>query len=190
MRSDRREEFTSNEFYNYCKSQGIQRQLTTSYTPQQNGIIKKKNITIVEMARSMLKVKSLPKKFWSEAITCAVFLLNRYSTKTVFGRTPEEVSHIPKEHRKKFVDTSEKCIFISYSDITKGYKLSNPETGKLIVSRDVQLLENESWTWTQTQSEQKTIVSKEDFEIQKDSTIDISTSNTPIKSSTMQTKTK
>ena len=143
------------------------------------------------MARSMLKVKSLPKRFWSEAITCAVFLLNRYPTKAVFGRTPEEFSHIPKEHRKKFVDTSEKCIFISYSDITKGYKLSNPETGKLIVSRDVQLLENKSWTWTQTQSEQKTIVSEEDFEIQKDSTIDISTSNTPfIKSSTMQTKTK
>ena len=81
-------------------------------------------------------------------------------------------------------------FFIGYSDVTKGYKLYNLETGKLIVSGDVQFLKNESWTWTQTQSEEKGVVIEEDFDNQKDSTIDISTSNTPIKSSTMQTKTK
>ena len=52
-----------------------------------------------------------------------------------------------------FDDKSEKCIFIDYCDVTKRYKLYNPETWKLIVSRDVQFLENECQTWTQTQSE-------------------------------------
>ena len=83
-------------------------------------------------------------------------------------------------------------FFIGYSDVTKGYKLYNLETGKLIVSGDVQFLKNESWTWTQTQSEEKGVVIEEDFDNQKDSTIDISTSNTssPIRSSLMQTKTR
>ena len=115
------------------------------------------------MARSMLKVKPLPKTFWEKAITRVVFLLNRCPTKAIFRRTPEEAwngykpeifffrifwcitySHIPKEHKKKFDNKSEKCIFIGYSDVTKVYKLYNPKIGKLIVSRDVQFLENES----------------------------------------------
>ena len=162
LRFDRGWEFTSNEFYNYCKSQKIQCQLTTSYIPKKNGIVERKNKTIIEMAKNMLKAKSLPKKFWAEAVTCALFLLNRCPTKVVFWRTPEKVwnghkpkvsflqifgciaySHIPKEHIKMFDDKSEKCIFIDYCDVTKRYKLYNPETWKLIVSRDVQFLENE-----------------------------------------------
>ena len=126
------------------------------------------------MARSMLKVKPLPKTFWEKAITRVVFLFNRCPTKAVFGRPLEKswsghkpqvsflrifrcvaYSHIPNEYRKKFDDKSEKCIFIGYSDVTKGHNLYNPKTGKLIVSRDVQFLENENWTWTQTQSEEK-----------------------------------
>ena len=103
----------------------------------------------------MLKDKSLSKNFWAETITCVVFLLNRCPTKAIFGRTHEEAwsghkpkvsllqifrciaySHISKEHRKKFDDKSKTSIFIAYSDVTKGCKLNNLETGKLIVSRD------------------------------------------------------
>ena len=158
----------------------------------------------------MLKAKSFPKTFSIKVVTCAVFLLNRCSTKAVFGRPLEKswsghkpqvsflrifrcvaYSHIPNEHRKKFDDKSEKCIFIGYSDVTKVHKLYNLKTGKLIVSRDVQFLENENWTWTQIQSEEKWVVIEEDFENQKDSTTYISTSNTssPIRSSPMQTVT-
>ena len=57
------------------------------------------------------------------------------------------VLHIPiyqRSIKKKFDNKSEKCIFIGYSDVTKVYKLYNPKIGKLIVSRDVQFLENES----------------------------------------------
>ena len=117
----------------------------------------------------MLKAKSLPKTFWVETVTCAVFLLNWCLTKAVSRRIPNEswsdhksevsflqifgciaYSHIPREKRKKIDDKNKKCIFIGYSDGTKGYKLYNPETRKLIMSRDVQFLENEIWTWTQT----------------------------------------
>lgn len=62
-------EFTSNKFNSYCKINGIQRKLTASYTPQQNGIVERKNGTIFEMARSMMmKGKNLPNIFCAEAI--------------------------------------------------------------------------------------------------------------------------
>ncbi|CAL8169319.1 unnamed protein product [Prunus armeniaca] len=63
LRTDRGGEFTSNEFSEFCKSNGIKRELTASYTPQQNGVAERRNRTIVEMARSMLKAKGLPNVF-------------------------------------------------------------------------------------------------------------------------------
>ena len=93
--------------------------------------------------------------------------------------------------KKKTNVKSEKCIFICYSDVTKGYKLYNLEIGKLIVNRDVQFLENKRRKWTQTQNEEKRVVLEENFvednENQKDSITNKSISNThsPIRSSPM-----
>jgi len=90
LRSNRKEEFTLNEFDKYCKIHGVKHQLTASYTPQQNNIVERKNRTIFEMTRSMLKAKNLPKKFWAKAVAYAVFVLNRCLTMSVLGRTPKE----------------------------------------------------------------------------------------------------
>ena len=90
FRTDRGGEYTSNAFVDFCKHHGIKHQLTANYTPQQNGISERKNRTIVEMARSMLKGKNLPKVFWAEEVSCAVYLFNRCPTKSVFDMTPEE----------------------------------------------------------------------------------------------------
>ena len=59
LRTDRGGEFCSNNFQNFCEMNGIKRQLTTAYTPQQNGVAERKNCTVVEMARSMLQTKGL-----------------------------------------------------------------------------------------------------------------------------------
>ena len=52
LHTDRGGEYTSNAFFEFCKTQEIKHQLTTSYSPQQNGIAERKNRTIIEMARS------------------------------------------------------------------------------------------------------------------------------------------
>jgi len=67
MRSDRGEEYTSIEFNDFCSSNGIRRQLTTAYTPQQNGVSERKNRTLMNMVRSMLAARDVPKVFWPEA---------------------------------------------------------------------------------------------------------------------------
>ena len=60
FRPDRGGEFNSKEFNVYCKENGIKRQLTAPYSPQQNGVIERKNRTIMSCVRSMLKEKKLP----------------------------------------------------------------------------------------------------------------------------------
>lgn len=120
IRSDRGGEYTSKEFDEYCKNEGIWKHLTAGYSLQQNGTVERKNRTIVEMARSMINEKGLPKNFWAEAVNTAVYILNRCSTKVVKDKTPIEAwngmkpsvshltvfgcicyAHIPAEKRTK-----------------------------------------------------------------------------------------
>ena len=134
VRSDNGTEYTSSEFKAFCEKEGIHRQLTAPYTPQQNGVCERKNRTVMEMARSMLKDKGLPNKFWAEAVYTAVYLQNRLPTKAIHKRIPlkawsghrPSVSHlkifgcicyihVPSEKRHKLEDKADKGIFLGYS---------------------------------------------------------------------------
>jgi len=68
LRTDRGGEFTSQEFDQFCKENGIKRQLTAAYTPQQNRVAERKNTTIMNMVRSMISNKKILKSFWPEAV--------------------------------------------------------------------------------------------------------------------------
>ena len=91
VRSDRGGEFTSTEFMKYCDEHGIRRFLTASYSPQQNGVAERKNRTILDMVRSMMKSKNMPKEFWAEAVQCAIYIQNRCPHARLNGKTPQEV---------------------------------------------------------------------------------------------------
>eukprot|EP00253_Pinus_taeda_P002234 PITA_02234 len=90
LRTDRGGEYISKEFLRFCRENGIHKQFTARYTPQQNGVAKRKNRTIMDMARSMLKAKHLPNDYWAEAVNCAAYILNRCPTKAVMNKVPEE----------------------------------------------------------------------------------------------------
>ena len=83
LRSDRGGEFSSNEFLDFCRCHGIKKQFTTRYTPQQNGVAERKNRTLMEMERSMLKAKNLSNDFWAEAVACAAYILNKSPIESV-----------------------------------------------------------------------------------------------------------
>ena len=53
------------------------------YTPQHNRVAERRNRLIVEMARSMMKGKNLPNKFWAKAVYTIVDILNRSPMKAV-----------------------------------------------------------------------------------------------------------
>lgn len=63
LRSNKGGEYDSNVFHGFCNYHGIKRQFTTRYTPQQNSVAERKNITIMNMARNMLKEKHFSNDF-------------------------------------------------------------------------------------------------------------------------------
>lgn len=166
IRSDRGGKYASQEFTQFLEEKGIQRQFTVSYTPQQNGVAERRNITLLEMACAMLKAQGMPDKFWSEAVFTAAYLQNRLSIKSLNKKTPLEVwsdhkpsvSHlkvfgcichilVPEEKRKKLDEKSRKGVFIGYNTLSKGYKIYMLDTFKVKVSRDVIFEENKAWNW-------------------------------------------
>ena len=88
LRSDRGGEYMSSEFTAYLAERGIKHQCTASYTPQQNGVAERKNRSLMEMARCMVKSQALPNGFWLEAVMCATYVLNRCPTKALQSITP------------------------------------------------------------------------------------------------------
>jgi transposase InsO family protein len=83
LHSDRGGEFNSSQFKVYCKDFGIKHYTTAPYSPQQNGVVERRNQTVVEMARCLLKSMSMPLELWGEAVKTAVYILNREPTRSL-----------------------------------------------------------------------------------------------------------
>lgn len=131
--SDQGGEYKKSCVLKYCKDNGIQQQFTVLHTPQQNGVVERKNRTLVECARSMLKGKNLSNGFWAEAIHTRVYLKNSIPSRILYFKTPFEAlfvykpgvknlrvfgskdfAHDPKEDRKKLNSKVIKGIFVGY----------------------------------------------------------------------------
>lgn len=91
LRTDRGGEFTSLEFNSFYEENGIQRHLTAPYSPQQNGVVERRNRTILEMTGSVLKHMSVPNYMWREAVRHVTYLVNRSATRTLAYKTPYEM---------------------------------------------------------------------------------------------------
>jgi hypothetical protein len=91
LRSDNGGEFTSKEFTQFCENHGIKRQFSAPRTPQQNGVVERKNRIVHEVARTMLNEAKLLNKFWRDAIHTAVHILNRAQLRPNNDKTPYEL---------------------------------------------------------------------------------------------------
>ena len=158
-------EYVSTEFNEFCESERIIHEVTPPYTPQHNGVAERKNRTLLNMVRSMLKSKNLPKYLWGEAVNTAAYILNRSPTKKVENMTPEEAwtgvkpcmshlrvfgsicyRHVLDQVRTKLDDKGERMILLGYHS-TGGYKLLNQVKNKIVINRDVVVDEHNEWKW-------------------------------------------
>ena len=172
LRSDRGGEFLSKLFAGVCEEARIKRQMTAPYTPQQNGLVERRNRSIMEMARSMLKSMKLPGKFWGEAVRHAVYLLNRLPTRPMGEKTPFEAMNGRKPrlghlkvfgclahakqttpHLKKLEDRSQKLVYFGVEEGSKAHRLYDPVQNKIVVSRDTVFEEAVSWDWDKSSAD-------------------------------------
>ena len=157
LRTDNGGEYISNNFKQYLLENGISHQLTVTYTAQQNGVAERMNRTLIDLVRSMLHSADIDKKFWAEALQTAVHVRNRVTSRSLPpGMTPyhlwmkktpdlrylqifgsECFYTVPKHRTKKLDPRCRRAIFMGYSTQSKGYKLWDPESRKMLVSRDV-----------------------------------------------------
>jgi transposase InsO family protein len=71
----------------YLEEEGVKHEFSAPYTPQQNGVVERKNRTLIDMARTMLGEFKTPERFWSKAVNTACHAINR-STYIAFSRRP------------------------------------------------------------------------------------------------------
>ena len=81
LHSENGTEFVNKTVDEMCRRNGIQHQRTVPYSPQQNGVAKRMNRTIMQKARSMLHYKGVSTVWWAEAVNTSVYLINRSTKK-------------------------------------------------------------------------------------------------------------
>ena len=202
IRTDNGGEYISREFKSYLEDRGIHHQLTIAYTPQQNGVAERMNRTLIDLVRSMLHHASMPKSFWAEALSTAVYNRNRTLSRSLrgnttpsyqwFGYTPD-LSHtrifgcrwwyvIPKTKVKKLDARSREAIMVGYSLNSKGYKLWDAESKSFVISRDVKFDEklDRSNSVAISSSDEKSIdVAIQEGECKEEVHDDINSQSTP-----------
>ncbi|KAJ9551621.1 hypothetical protein OSB04_015666 [Centaurea solstitialis] len=121
------------------------------------------------MTRSILKAKQVPNYLWGEAVNHSTYIINRIPTRALKEATPYQLYYGRKpdiEHMrvfgciayakvagpflKKLDDRSRKTVHLGSEPGSKAYRLFDPESQKIIVSRDVIFNENSSWKWDRT----------------------------------------
>jgi transposase InsO family protein len=163
IRSDNGGEYLNGELQEWLNNEGISHERSAPYTPQQNGVAERTNRTLMEAARSMLYEKKVPLELWGEAVMCATHIQNRKISGTndvtpfelwtgsrpdvsylrVFG-SPAFV-HIPDETRRKLDPKAVECLLVGYCEHSKAFRMWNPVTRKIIISRDVVFREDATY---------------------------------------------
>jgi hypothetical protein len=155
IHSDNEIEFKNASFDHFCLEHGIDQQFSTPHVPQQNGVMERKNRTLVDMLRTMLDEHRTPRHFWADSISIACYISNRIFLRSILQLTPFElhfghnpsVSHLRPFGCKcfvlkcgnlgKFESRSLDGIFLGYTPHARSYRVYNLETNIVVESYDV-----------------------------------------------------
>nr|GEX00106.1 hypothetical protein [Tanacetum cinerariifolium] len=132
LRSDRGGKYMSQEFLDHLKEHGIIAHRTPPYTPQNNGVLERKNRTLLDMVRSMMSQTTLQKSFWDYALETAARILNMVPTNKRYTLSKPD----------KLDPRSFKCILVGYPKETMGYSFYNPSENKVIVAQNAEFFES------------------------------------------------
>nr|GEW08268.1 putative ribonuclease H-like domain-containing protein [Tanacetum cinerariifolium] len=91
IRSDNETEFKNHDLNQFCGIKGIKREFSVARTPQQNGVAERKDMTLIEAARTMLANLLLPIPFWAETVNTACYVQNKVLVTKPHNKTPYEL---------------------------------------------------------------------------------------------------
>jgi transposase InsO family protein len=156
IRSDNWTEFKNSQIEGFLEEEGIKHEFSSPYTPQQNGVVERKNRTLLDMARTMLDDYKTPDRFWAEAINTACYSINRLYLQRILKKTSYElltgkkpnVSYfrvlgskcfilIKRGRNSKFAPKAVEGFLLSYDSNTRAYRVFNKSTRLVEVSCDI-----------------------------------------------------
>jgi transposase InsO family protein len=157
VRSDNGSEFKNTRVEEWCDEKGIKHEFSTKYTPEQNGLVERKNRTLIDMARSMLSEYNVSDSFWAEAINTACHASNRLYCHRFHNKTPYELligrkpnisyfrvfgckCYILKKGTRlsKFQSKCDEGFLLGYSSCSKAYRVYNKMHGIVEEAYDVE----------------------------------------------------
>nr|GEZ18729.1 retrovirus-related Pol polyprotein from transposon TNT 1-94 [Tanacetum cinerariifolium] len=153
VRTHRGTEFLNKTLNAFFKKEGIEHQTSTAQTPKQNGVVERRNRTLVEAARTMLSASQLSLFFWAEAIATACYTKNRSIIILTHDKTPYHIindwkpsikhlhifgciCYITKDGKNldKMKEKGDQCILVGYSTQLKGYRVYHKRTRMIVES--------------------------------------------------------
>jgi hypothetical protein len=155
IRSDNGTKFKNASFDEFCPEHAIDQQFSTPRVPQQNGVVERKNHTLVKMDRMMLDEHRTPRRFWVDAISTACYISNRIFLRLILLLTLFEfrfgckssISYfrpfgckcfiLKHENLDKFESRSSDGILLGYTPHGRSYRVFNLETNTVVESSDV-----------------------------------------------------
>ncbi|CAI7854176.1 unnamed protein product [Closterium sp. NIES-53] len=156
IRTDGGGEFVNNELAKWMKSKGIKHDVTTPYTPQQNGVAEQLNRTLVEAVRSLLQHSKIGNEWRGEASALAAWIRNRVPTKVLPRTTPFEAwtgtkpnlsllrtfgclcyYHVPDPLRHKLQPKARAAVFLGIAPNKRAWRVLDLGEKRVVMSRDV-----------------------------------------------------
>jgi transposase InsO family protein len=112
IRSDNGSEFKNLQVEEYLEEEGIKHEISAPYTPQQNGVVERKNRTLIDMARTMPGEFKTPERFWSKAMNTACHAINRLYLHRLLKKTLYELLTGNKPNVSYFRVFGSKCYIL------------------------------------------------------------------------------
>jgi hypothetical protein len=120
IRSDNGSKFKNTQVEDYLDQEGIKHKFSTPYAPQQNGVAKRKNRTLIELARTMLDEYKTSDRFWADAINTTCHTVNWLYLHRLLKKTPYELLTDNKPNVSYFRVFGSKCyVFLKRSKLSK-----------------------------------------------------------------------
>ncbi|GJU10745.1 retrovirus-related pol polyprotein from transposon TNT 1-94 [Tanacetum coccineum] len=151
IRTDNGTEFVNQTLREYYEKVGISHETSVARSPQQNGVVERRNRTLIEAARTMLIYAKAPLFLWAEAVATACYTQNRSMIRRRHGKTPYELLHNKppdlsylhvfgalcyptndSENLGKLQPKADIGIFIGYAPTKKAFRIYNRRTRRII----------------------------------------------------------
>jgi transposase InsO family protein len=112
IRSDNGTKFKNSQIERFIEDEGIKHEFSSPYTPQQNGVMERKNRTLMDMTRTMLEEYKTSDQFWAETINTACYSINQLYLHRILKKTSYELLTGKKPNVSYFRVFGSKCFIL------------------------------------------------------------------------------